>query len=180
MRKDIVAVGIILCFVGLIFVSSSQVVVRSPRQEGWVNVAGSGRQKPTNEMSLQGNLTQGDTFRVYFTKWQDPGPIREEAGVMINLTDKNGYLIYSFYNLITEPFPRLTANYTGVYKVNAQSFFVGMTSLALQKREITEPESQYPYRSFLPVGAVILAGGSGSLLLGAKLSKRRRRIHKRK
>jgi len=140
-------------------------------------------------MSVQGNLTITDKFRIYFQLGPYEGPIPEGAGVLINLTDPTG--ANKLFDIPAErsqggtigikaPFPEDTANSTGTYRVKAQALFVSIVYLAFQKMKIEELGPQYPYGIFSPVGGAVIAGGSGIILLGAKFSKRRRRILKPK
>ena len=177
MRKDLLALGLILLFVGMASMSISQVTVTPEPIQSWVTVAESTSQEPSNNMTVQGTLTQGDRFRVYFLYGPYSGAINIDAGVLINLTDPTGYT-KSFYSLVESgpSYPEYTANSTGTYRANALAILISITSLTFEKMEIEEKGSQHPYSIYLPVGGVIFAGGSGILLLGRKISKRRRRV----
>jgi len=191
MRRDLLASGLILSFVGLAFMGISQMSIKHEPLQNWVTVAEAGPlQQPSYNMSVQGTLSSSDRFKVYFQLGPySGGPIVEGAGVLVNLTDPSGYT--ESYDIsvglssggtlgIMEPFPEYIANSTGTYRANAEAFFVSIVYLAFQKMELTEIEPQYPNRGFFPVGVAIFAGGVGVVLLGAKISKRRRRFHKHK
>jgi len=188
MRKDLLALGLIFCFVGLVFLSFSQMVVMPAPIKSWVTVAES-NSEPTYNMSVQGSFINGSIFRVRFGLGPYSGPVPTDVFVQVNVTDPVGYTESVDVRVgrtsggavgIMDPFPVGTAFYTGIYRADAQAFFVSIIYLALEKEEITAVPPEYPYSGFLPVGGAVFAGGSGTLLLGARVSKPRKRLRKHK
>ena len=189
MRRDLLALGMFLLLLGVVFMSGSRVVVKPEPLERWVVVEDATAEQPTPSLFVQGRLTYGDRFRVYFELAPpSPGPFSSDATVLVNLTDPNGYM--EPYSIPIDrdeaglrpmaPFPRGVANYTGTYKASAEAIWgISLNYLGLQKIELEEKELQYPYGILLPVGIAILLGGVGILLLGAKISRRKRIRYKR-
>lgn len=190
MRKDLLALGIFLSFLGLGFMAASQMVVKpEPVEKGWMLLKEVTLEQPSRLLSVQGPLNSGDRYRAYFTLAPVSGPISMDASVIVNITDPSGYTNSHDIPIgrqggvlaIERPFPEGVANSSGTYKVDAEAIWgMSLTYLALQKMEIEEREPYYPYGAFLPVGGVIFLGGVGISFLGAKISKHKRRLHKRK
>jgi len=188
MRKDILALGLILFFAGLVLVATSQIAVKQEPTKSWLTVAKVEPQQPSYNMSVEGTLAQGDKFRVYFKLGRVSGPFIEGAAVLINLTDPNEYS--NLYDVsigsvegilgILEPFPEGVANHTGTYKANAQGLAVSLSYLSLQKMKLEEKEPLYPYSTFFPAGSVICLGGVGILILSNRMSRHKRRLSKTK
>lgn len=190
MRRDLLALGILLLFLGVVFISGSRVVVKPEPLEKWVVVEDTSAEQPTSSLFVQGRLTRGDRFRVYFELAPpSPGPFSMDATVLVNLTDPNGYVEPYYIPIerdeggtlrLMAPFPGGVANYTGTYKVSAEAILgVFFNYLDLQKIEIEEKEPQYPYGVLFPVGIAVLLGGVGISLLGTKISRRKRIRYKR-
>lgn len=189
MRKDLLALGLIVSFVGLVSIAVSQVPVVPNPSQNWVTVPGAEVQAPESSynMSVQGILTQGDRFRVYFQLGLPPAIFSMDATVLVNLTYPNGST--KLYDIpigssggtvgIMAPFPEGTVNETGTYKANAEAYFITIIYLAFQKVEVGETEPQYPYSTFLLVGGGAFAGGIGIIVLGAKIPKRKKRFRRR-
>jgi hypothetical protein len=192
MRKDLLALGIFLCFVGLGFMAASQIVIKpEPREAGWIPVKEITSEQPSYLLSVQGPLNQRDKFRVYFGLGPAPGLISMDASVEVNFTDPNGYT--ALYDIpvgrgsqggplaVKSAFPEGVVNYTGTYKVDAEAIWgISLTYLALQKMKLEEKEPQYPYSTFFPVGIATFLAGGGISFLGVKISKQKRRFHKHK
>lgn len=186
MRKFLLALGLILLFLGLISMSISQVTVKQEPRKEWVPIAESKSEseEPTYNMTVQGTLTKGDRYRVYFVWAPISGSFSIDRAVVINVTDLTTGSTKSFPIPLgslesTPSYPEIIANSSGPYKANALAIFASLKSLALEKQEIQKRDPQYPYSAFLPIGGVIFACGSGILLLGRKTSKRRRRVRSR-
>lgn len=192
MRRDLLALGIFLLFLGLVFISGSRVVVKPEPFEKWVAVEDTTVEEPASILFVQGSLTHGDKYRVYFELAPPPpGPFSADTIAQVNLTDPNGYMESYLIPIerdemgllrVTESFPGGVANYNGTYKVSAEVpkiFGVTFKSLSIQKIELVEKEPQYPYGFLLPVGIAILLGGVAISLLGAKISRRKRIRYKR-
>jgi len=188
MRKDLLALGLIVTFAGLIFLAFSQVAIVPEPIRNWIDVTRSVPEQPSYNMSVQGNFTIGDRLRVYFQFPFSGGLIREGAAVLANLTDPSGHIKASEVPVgstdgqigIMAAFPEYLANFTGTYRVKAEGLGVSLASLALQRLEIEQAEPYYPNGVFLPAGGAVFAGGLGTSILGAKISKRRRRSSKYK
>lgn len=191
MRKDLLAIGIFLIFLGLISVASSRVAIKPEPTQDWVVVEKTEVLQPTEKLSVQGDLTSGDRFRANFglSRSTGPGIVPEVSMILVNLTDPNGEIESSQIPLDLQggavtpmaPFPKGIANYTGTYKVDARTIgVVLLNEVALEKMEIEEKELQYPYANLLPIGIAIFIGGFGISLLGVKLSKRKRMLYKRR
>lgn len=192
MRKDLLALGILLLFLGVVFISGSRGVVKPDPLEKWVVVEDVTPEEPASSLFVQGILTMNDTYRVYFELAPFPsGPFSIDTFAQVNVTDPNGYMeSYSIpierdeMGLLqaTESLPGGVANYTGTYEVSAEVpeiFGVNFRSLGIQKIELEERELEYPYGILLPVGSVILLGGVAISILGAKVSRRKRIRYKR-
>jgi len=195
MRRDLLALGLFLLFLGVVFISASRVTVKLEPLEKWVVVEDVRVEEPASSLVVEGHLAREDRYRVYFVLAPpSPGPFSLDTTVLVNLTDPNGYMESYYIPIEREdlmlflkaPFPEGVANYTGTYKVRAEAILgVFFNYLSLQKIELVEREPQYPYGTLLPVGIAILLGGVGISILGAKISKRRRiryrrPLHKRK
>ncbi|MFQ5999577.1 MAG: hypothetical protein ACE5J6_02240 [Candidatus Bathyarchaeia archaeon] len=141
-------------------------------------------------LSVQGDLEEGDGFRVYFTLEPLPQPrISKDASVLINVTDPEGsvfgYATQEKYDIPLElqgvkvvtmkPFPKDVANHTGTYKIDAWAIWgVRLLYLALEKMELQEREPQYPYSNLFPIGVTVALGGIGISVFGVKSSKRKK------
>ena len=189
MRKDLLALGTFLVFFGLVFVAFSRVAIKPEPLPRWVVVGKAEITQPSENLFVQGNLKSGDTFRVNFHLAPVGGQWLPDIVILINITDPNGHTkpyqipIKSELGGLqpTGPLPGGVANHTGAYKVKALAIFgVLFNYLALEKIEIEEKESQYPYTNLFPVGVAILLVGFGILFLGVKLSKRKRTLYKRR
>lgn len=186
MRRNLLALGVLLVFLGLFFLSVSRTVMKP--ELSWAIVENTRANKSTEKLSLQGYLTKGDRFQVTFGIDQNSSsPFFLEPGVYVNVTDPNGYS--SFYNidlttdeygyvLRLDPWPEDVANYTGSYTVAAEAFDILLKSLVLHRQVKTEPG--YPYSFLFPVGIGILLGGGGISLFGVKISKPKRIRYKRR
>jgi len=169
--------------------SGSRVVVKPEPFERWVVVEDVTVEEPASSLFLQGSLTHGDKYRVYFELAPpSTGPFSMDTTVAVNLTDPNGYMEPYYIPIEREdltlqlaaPFPEGVANYTGSYNVSAKAMLeIFLNYLSLQKIELVEREPQYPYSILLPVGIAILVGGVAISLLGAKISRRKRIRYKR-
>lgn len=190
MRKGLLALGIFLCFVGLIFMAASQIIVKPEPLQNWTDVDTVSVEQPSMLLSVQGPLKQGDKFKVFFRLAPFSGQmISVDASVIINFTDPSGYTtVYDIpiglvrgMLVLKAPPPEDVANYTGTYKADAEGIWgMSLVYLALQKMTLEEREPQYPYGTFLPIGGAIFLAGGGIFLLGAKISKRKKRLHKHK
>jgi hypothetical protein len=190
MKKSLLALGILLSFVGLSFMAASQIVVKPEPQTQWETVQEVSVEKPTMLLSVQGQLKEADEFKVYFQLAPLSGQVISwDASVEINFTDPGGNMtlydipigLVSGNLVLKAPFPQGVANYTGTYKVDAEGIWgMYLIYLALQKMKIEETEPQHPYGIFIPVGVVVFLAGGGIFLLGAKASKHKRRLHKHK
>lgn len=188
MRKDLLALGTLLLFFGLVFVAISRVAIRPEPTPYWVVVEETWAQQPSDSLFVQGTLKNGDRFRANFRLAIVGAHLLPDVVILVNITDPNEHT-ESFEVLVPftkgapkYEFPEHVANFTGTYKVTAQSILPTalLSNLALQKMEIEEEEPQYPHSDFMPVGVVVLLGGFGILFLGVKLSKRRRTLYKRR
>lgn len=76
----------------MIFIAVSRVSVKPEPSKRWT-VVNSSRAETTNmKLFVQGNLTQGDRFKVYFSLAPlSSSALSEAATVVINLTDPNGH-----------------------------------------------------------------------------------------
>lgn len=177
MRKDLLVLGACLLFLGTIFLSVSRVAQSGP--SSWPQVASDSEPGGADSLSVQGNLTTGDTWQIYFAVRFTQQQITMDEGAYVTLTDpSNNTLSYDipiYSGPMPEYFPTDKANHTGLYTVNASRYglFTKLTRLELRKMELSEP--RYPYGLLLPIGVVVLGGGAGTSLLGAKSSKPPRR-----
>ena len=189
MRKDLLALGTFLLLLGLYFVAHSRVAIKPEATKKWVVVEDTTAQPPSENLFVQGNLISGDEFRVTFHLVPSGGQFLPDIVILINITNPNEDT--KSYQIPIESgegglqpmegLPRGIANHTGTYKVKALTIFgVLFNYLALEKIEIEEKESQYPYTNLFPVGVAILLVGFGILFLGVKLSKRKRTLYKRR
>jgi len=181
MRKDILALGMFVMFLGLVFLCVSRIAI----EQQWMMIPGA-RAEPTDpveRLSIQGDLKEGERFKVTFTL-RNFTPYSLELGVVVNVTDPNGYSkLYEIplsssgtgTPLLVEPFPEDIANYTGTYKVSAEGYDVTLRSLVLQRKG----EPLYPYSFIFPVGIAIFLGGGGISLLAVKM-RARAQLSKRK
>lgn len=189
MRKNVVALGISLLFLGAVFIAVSRVTVKPEPLKTWTVVSDFRAETPTTSLVVQGNLVQRDRFRVYFGVAPVSGPgIPWDAAVLINFTDPNGNTrTYEIeVRLIddkpasADPPPEGVVNHTGTYKVDAWAIWgISLDYLALQKIEIKEMEPQHPYGNLFFVGGAIFLGGIGAVYLGVKAPRRKRRFIKR-
>ena len=190
MRKSVLVSGLFLVLFGLVFMVASTIAVQpEPFIETQV-LDKTTANPPADSLSVQGNLSNGDRFRIGFTIDTSPGQIHVDAAVILTVTNPEGY------NLTDEipigfspggkpismaPFPEGIANKTGTYKVSAQGiWFVYLRSLVLEKAILKEGEAEYPYRILFPIGIATITGGVGTSLLGAKSSKPRKIRSKRR
>ncbi len=194
MRKDLIALGLVITFAGLIFMAFSRVTVRPEPIRKWVSLAKYQSPQPVYNMSVQAPLTSSERFKVYFQFGPySGGSIVEGAGVVVNVTglDVTGQSIYAkSFDIpvklagglprITVPFPEDTVNQTGTYRANAEAFFVSIIYLDFQKLELKEAQPQYPYATLSPYGYATSAVGVAVLLIGTKVSKHRRHNRKQK
>ena len=173
----------------MIFIAVSRVSVKPEPSKRWT-VVNSSRAETTNmKLFVQGNLTQGDRFKVDFRLAPLSSSVLSEAAtVVINLTDPNGHLkTYGIPVVLSqegqlglmEPFPEGVANYTGTYRIDAWGIFVSVRYLALRRMVLEERELQYPYGNLFFVGCAIFLGGIGASYLGGKASRHRRTSLKR-
>lgn len=192
MRRDLLALGIFFLFLGVVFISGSRVAIKQKPLETWIDVdKATATDEQTTRLSVQGNLTSEDEFRVYFELTPPPssGFFSMDTTVLVNLTDPNGYMEPYYIPVehdesgmlqLMASFPEGVANYNGTYKASAEAILgIFFRSLSLQRIELEEREGQYPYGILLPVGTVILFGGVGISILGAKISKRKTIRYKR-
>lgn len=191
MRRDLLALSIFLLFLGVVFISGSRVVVKPEPLEKWVVVEEArATAEQTSSLFVQGSLDPGDRFRVIFELAPpSPGFLSLDTTVLVNLTHPNGYTEPYYIPIerdesgmpqLMASFPEGVANYTGTYKASAEAILgIFFNSLSLQKMELEEREVQLPYGILLPVGIVILFGGVGISILGAKISMRKRTRYKR-
>lgn len=184
MRRNVLVSGILLVFLGLVFMVASSIVVQpEPLRETEV-LDETTPDQPAYSLSVQGDLSNGDMFGVGFTVKVPPGMLHVDAAVIVNVTDPGGYnSTYDIPITLSEtgkpipmaPFPGGTANKTGPYKVGAQGIWgVQLTYLVLEKMILKEREPEHPYRILFPMGIAIIMVGVGTSLLGAKSSKPRR------
>ncbi|MEM2105384.1 MAG: hypothetical protein QXV21_02795 [Candidatus Bathyarchaeia archaeon] len=182
MRKGILAIGIFLMFLGLIFTSISRSI--SEVDVNWVLVAtSSAAGMGADRLSVQGNLTQGDYFFVNFTIRPPTETIPDVAGIEITITDPNNNKTNYEIEIgpgprFLNPFPEGPVNVTGQYNVEAVARLINLTRLDLRKREVGE--KKYPYEYLLPIGGVILGVGVVTSIIGLKTSKRKKRFSKLK
>lgn len=192
MKKNILALGIFLLFLGIVLIGVSGMDVSKPEKK-WTVVSEVKEEEatPLTKLAVQGNLEQGDTFRAYFELSPRPqtGAYSIDVAVVVNLTDPNGntrtYDIPITYVGIMpanlEPFPEGVANYTGTYKLDAWGIWgAALNYLALKKMEFEEVEPQYPYSNLSFVGGATFLGGIGTLFLGIKAPRRKRRFIERR
>jgi len=186
-RKDLLALGIILLFLGLIFTSISREAVKPEPEGSWVPLAEAKESKaPFWNLFVEGDLKQGDKFRIVYREGMWRSELIVEGGtVYINLTDPWGHIenYEILYELSADEqlvpveggrrLPsEFLANDTGSYKVSAEAIWgVSLTYLALVKFELKEKEPYYPNSNLFPIGVVTIFGGVGVSLLGAKISK---------
>lgn len=190
MKKNLFALGVSLLFLGVIFIAFSNVVVQLEPLKKWTAIDEvDGEQETLVKLSAQGDLTEGDRFRVYFSLYPPTGSwYSVDQGVYINFTDPNGHTeTYDVavtseggYHALMTPFPEGVANYTGTYRADALGLFVSLRYLALQRMDITEREPQYPHSNFFFVGCAVFSGGIGTLYLGSKALRHRRVSLKRR
>jgi hypothetical protein len=181
MRKDILALGMSVMFLGLVFLSASRTAIKP--EPKWDVVVNTRANESTERLFLQGNLTEGDKFQVNFALDQNSAQqFLLEPEVQVNVTDPNGHSkLYSIrlrgmdgYIARLDPFPQDVANYTGTYNVTAEAFEILLRNLVLSKLGFVKTDPDYPYSFLFPVGIAILLGGSGISLLALKISKRKR------
>jgi len=189
MRKDVIALGLVISLTGLSLIGFSQVTVRSEPVRNWITVAESKSQQPIYNMSVQSTFISGDRLKVYFELGPySGGPVPEGAGVLVNLTDPSGYT--NTFDIPVRPvggtfaiaksFPETVVNQTGIYRANADALFVSIIYLAFQKLELRQVEPKYPYATISLPGYVAFAGGLAVMLLGVKISKKPRHFRKQK
>jgi len=188
MRKKVFALGVCVLFLGVVLTSSSGMLIKPEPQGVWALVKDvtAPAAERVEHLFVEGNLTTGDKFRVIFSLAPPPsGRISLDTEVLINLTDPIGHTDYyeipierADGSLGTEaPLPEGVANYTGTYKVNAETIWgIYLIRLALRKWELQESESYYPYRNFFLPGLIVLLGGVSTSLLGVKTSGKRKRF----
>ena len=188
MRKDLLALGISILFLGLVSVVYSRVVIKPQPKQNWVLVEETWAQPLNMSLFVQGDLEEEDRFRVYF-RITPAGVFKiPDVVIRVNITDPNEntksyYVNVPFQQGAPNPeFSEYAANFTGTYRVTTQTILptVQFSYLALQKLEIEEGDPQYPNSDFLPVGVVVLLGGFGILLLGVRLAKPKRTLYKRR
>jgi len=183
-RRNILVSGIFLMFLGLVFIVASGIVIQpEPLRETEV-LDETTPDQPAYSLSVQGDLSIGDRFRVGFTIKVPPEMLPADAAVIVNVTDPDGYnSTYDMPITLSElgkpiplaPFPEGTANKTGLYKVCAQGIWgVQLTYLCLEKMTLTEREPERPYTILFPIGIAIIMVGVGTSFLSARSSKPRR------
>lgn len=187
MRRNVLVSGIFITLLGLAFMAASGIAVQpEPPRETEV-LDETTPDQPAYSLSVQGDLSNGDRFRVGFTVEGPPGALHIDAAVIVNVADPDGnnstyeipITLKGEQPIPTTPFPESTANKTGLYKVVAQGIWgVLLRSLVLEKMILKEPE--YPYGILFPMGIAIMMVGIGVSFLGAKSSKPRRVLSKKR
>lgn len=191
MRIRFVVLSLILVVLGLGFISLSRVIVTPEAKDKSTIVSGAEVRPvlPTDELAVEGNLVEGDRFKVYFTLSSPQGPaIPADTGVIVNVTDPTGQS--TRYDIEVEArgtppifgtmgdLPQGVANQTGTYKVSAVGWQVKLNYLVLLKIITEQNDSYYPNSSLLPVGITTIIGGAGVSILGTRKQPRRtRRSH---
>jgi len=153
--------------------------------ERWQPVKETDANPPREELSVQGELTRGDEFRVYFTIQMEQfprGPTPSEIGVIVmNLTKPSGNIVHlpdtliGMYQGYPYPLelPKGIVNATGTYQVDAKSIgWLSLTSLRLERFGI---EGKEPFSFLLPFSAPVSIMGMALSIFGAKSSKRKER-----
>lgn len=194
MKRDILILGVFFLFLGLTLMSVSRTSVEVEPLERWQTVEETEVNPPKESLSVQGDLTNGDRFRVYFTIQMEEeelarkfgGVFPSEVGVIeMNLTDPYGSSVRLPDTLIgiqrgmayPVELPEGVANVTGTYTVDAKSFppdWIKLESLRLER----EIERKEPFGFLLPVGVVVSVSGIALSIFGVKSSKRRGRKFK--
>ncbi len=190
MRRDLLACGIFVLFLGLVFQACSRVVVQPEPIGSWSVVDDYDADPPDYRLHVEGFLRSGETFKVYFSLMPPPVQLLpEDIGLHINVTDpQNDVTMYPIRvkflqgKMVTmDPAPVATANYTGIHKIDAFSLWgINMAYLSLERRELLEQEPQYPYEVLYPASIAVLFGGVVVSLLGFKSSGKKRSRYKRR
>lgn len=183
MKRGMLALGIFLLLVGVVFLGGSRIVIQPELGEKWVGVEET-RSGPTQSLSIEGNLTQNDTFVVRFDFRFTSTPVQPMGRVQINVTDPVGDTFS--YDVVVEArggkpvipeFPEGIANLTGRYGVHACASVeknVQLSSLGLWKMEIKNTSPQYPYGFLFPLGIIVSICGVVVCFFGARRWKCRR------
>lgn len=189
MRRAVLACGILVLFLGLVFQAFSRVVVQPEPIGSWSIVDDYESDPPVDRLQVEGFLESGETFKVYFSLMPPPVQLLpEDLGLYVNVTDpQNDATVYPIRvkflqgKLVTmDPAPVATANYTGIHKIGAWSLWgIRIAYLSLERHELHEQEPQYPYEVFYPVGIAVFFGGVVVSLLGVKSSAQKRTRYKR-
>ena len=192
MRKVLLALGVFAMLFGLVLHAVSQMSVQEQLPyETWLNVNDTEANPPVGNLSVEGNLTSGDKFRLWFSLQPSQSQVFPNSlGIKMNLTNPNGntasYIVHVDIDeegkiRTLDPYPEDIANYTGTYRVDGQSLGVVLIRLlVIQKSLFVEPELKYPYEALLPVGIVVFLVGVGLILWGAMSSKRKRPLRKKR
>jgi len=189
MRRDLLAYGIIVLFLGLVFLACSRVTVQPEPIGSWSVVDDFEANPPDDHLQVEGFLGGGETFKVYFSLMPPPVQLLpEDIGLYVNVTDpQNDTTTYPIRvrflqgKLVTMDLPPTgTASYTGIHKVRAWSLWgINMAYLSLERSEFIEQEPQYPYEILFSVSIPVFFGGVVVCLLGLKSSRKRRTRYKR-
>jgi len=171
MRKGILAIGIILIFIGLALLAMSRQSTIVDKSETPL-IATS--QVKSTEVSF--SLNKSDKFFIppfQAAGYQDGG-IDDVIVHVDNPPPGNQTIILYKYTK-----NGIIANYTGNYRIQLTGLLPGQTFTFQVRKFIEKTETQYPNSYLLPFALAFIAVGIGTSILGAKTSKRsipRRRL----
>jgi len=172
LRLKFVAIGMILIFVGLLFVSVSQTSVTTPKDNVERIAYGD-----ANSTKINATLNAGDEFSMSYS---GGSPLSSPEEIDVNITDpRNESRIVPYTTAHSEGSADrgIVANYSGLYKMELLGVFIDYTKppIILTVMKIQRwKETTYPNSDMLPVGISIIVVGTGLFIWGATSSKGRR------
>jgi len=175
MRKAIVAIGVLLLFLGVFLLGISRIAVQSTPD--FPTVAKTTSNADTNSLNVSGNFARDDIFKLFFTpNYKRPDVASQDNGVFLDFTDPSGNTVNYEVAITIEggnpylegQFPTGFVNQTGIYTLKAFSYGYGMYLRSLELQKVVEKPPLYPYYYLLPASFAIVIGGTGASLWGAK------------
>lgn len=167
MRLKFLGLGIVLIFIGLLFISISQIPVTTTTKNTERIAVG---EKDSTEINA--TLNAGDEFSVSYSGGSHfTNPEDVDVNVTVYYDSRNESTIVPYITAKTG----IVANHTGLYKMQLFGLFIDpSTPLILTVMKIhQETDTSYPNSYMLPIGLSTIVSGLGVSIWGTISSKRK-------
>jgi len=172
MRKGVLAIGIILLFIGLALLPISRESITVDKSETQPVPP-----SPVNTIEISNVfLTQNDKFFLPFSGQTGYADGQDDILVYID-NPPPGNRTTMLYKATRNG---VLANYTGYYKMGLIGVIPGQNFIFQVRKIIEKQETQYPNSYLLPAALALIAIGTCISIFGAKTSKRRIAPRRRK